>query len=190
MGFSLKELVRAITLTHLLPFSHRPPLPAAFSSPPHCLFSRSRSSHCASGTTRLSDYSLNLASHFVLTLTESLILLLLRNPVRPPGVTPRSSVPCRPHTPWYDRWMSIAFASIVQAPPCPIFGRPVHHGIAPSIAARYFSSCPSDPTSRWTPCPPRSHGCSLPATLGFLACSFALRFRTSASVSLTIAAEA
>src|SRR6516164_1956077 len=24
----------------------------------------------------------------------------------------------------------------------------------PSIAARYFSSCPSDSTSRWTPCPP------------------------------------
>jgi len=26
--------------------------------------------------------------------------------------------------------------------------------VSPSIAARYFSSCPSDPTSRWTPCPP------------------------------------
>ena len=24
----------------------------------------------------------------------------------------------------------------------------------PSITARYFSSCPSDSTSRWTPCPP------------------------------------
>ena len=28
-------------------------------------------------------------------------------------------------------------------------------GVTPSITARYFSSCPSDPTSRWTPCPPK-----------------------------------
>src|SRR5919106_6339761 len=28
------------------------------------------------------------------------------------------------------------------------------NGVAPSITARYFSSCLSDPTSRWTPCPP------------------------------------
>jgi hypothetical protein len=27
---------------------------------------------------------------------------------------------------------------------------------APSITARYFSSCPSDPISRWTPCPPQN----------------------------------
>src|SRR5713101_3641011 len=27
-------------------------------------------------------------------------------------------------------------------------------GVTPSITARYFSSCPSDSTSRWTPCPP------------------------------------
>lgn len=47
-----------------------------------------------------------------------------------------------------------AFASIVQARPDPIFGRPVHHRVAPSITARYFSSCPSDSTSRWTPFPP------------------------------------
>jgi hypothetical protein len=26
----------------------------------------------------------------------------------------------------------------------------------PSITARYFSSCPSDSTSRWTPCPPET----------------------------------
>src|SRR6202051_4035938 len=29
-------------------------------------------------------------------------------------------------------------------------------GWAPSITARYFSSCPSDSTSRWTPCPPEN----------------------------------
>ena len=27
--------------------------------------------------------------------------------------------------------------------------------VSPSTTARYFSSCPSDPTSRWTPCPPK-----------------------------------
>jgi hypothetical protein len=47
-----------------------------------------------------------------------------------------------------------AFAAIVPARPCPVFGRPVRHGVAPSTTARYFSSSPSDPTSRWTPCPP------------------------------------
>ena len=36
----------------------------------------------------------------------------------------------------------------------PTFGRPVHHGVAPSITARYFSANLSDSTSRWTPCPP------------------------------------
>jgi len=29
--------------------------------------------------------------------------------------------------------------------------------VAPSITARYFSSCPSDSTSRWTPCPPGAY---------------------------------
>ena len=48
-----------------------------------------------------------------------------------------------------------AFAFIVQARPCPTFGRPVHlRGVPPLITARYFSSCPSDSISRWTPCPP------------------------------------
>jgi len=47
------------------------------------------------------------------------------DPASPPGVTYWSSLPCRPHTPWCDGWMSSAFASIVQARPCPIFGRPV-----------------------------------------------------------------
>ncbi len=50
--------------------------------------------------------------------------------------------------------MRNAFAAIVPARPCPIFGRPVHHGVASSITARYFSASPSDSTSRWTPCPP------------------------------------
>lgn len=45
---------------------------------------------------------------------------------RSPQVTYLSSIPCRPHTPWYDEWTSNAFASIMQARPFLIFGRPVH----------------------------------------------------------------
>ena len=53
------------------------------------------------------------------------------------------------------RWVNEnAFVLEVQTRPCPTFGRPVYRGVAPSITARYFSSCPSDSTSRWTPCPP------------------------------------
>src|SRR5271166_5700166 len=51
--------------------------------------------------------------------------------------------------------MRNAFASIVQARPCPTFGRPVRHGVAPSTTARYFSAYPSDSASRRTPCPPK-----------------------------------
>src|SRR5208282_5582737 len=50
--------------------------------------------------------------------------------------------------------MSNAFAPIVRARPCPIFGRPVHPGFPQSITARYFSSNPSDSGSLRTPCPP------------------------------------
>jgi hypothetical protein len=103
---------------------------------------------------QLSDDSPRITSHFVSRLIGSLIPVPPENATSPPGVTPRSSVPCRPHTPWYDGWVRDAFAAIVPARPCPVFGRPVHHGVASSITARYFSASPSDSTSRWTPCPP------------------------------------
>jgi hypothetical protein len=103
---------------------------------------------------QLSDDSPRISSHFVSRLIGSLIPVPPENATSPPGVTPGSSVPCRPHTPWYDGWVRNAFAAIVPARPCPVFGRPVHHGVASSITARYFSASPSDSTSRWTPCPP------------------------------------
>lgn len=49
-----------------------------------------------------------------------------RDFVSSPGVTHQSSLPCRPHTPWCDGLEPNAFASVVQAQPFPIFGRPVH----------------------------------------------------------------
>ena len=51
--------------------------------------------------------------------------------------------------------MRNAFAPIVRARPCPIFGRPVRLRGGPHLTtARYFSSCPSDSRSLRTPCPP------------------------------------
>jgi hypothetical protein len=66
-----------------------------------------------------------------LTLIGSLLPVPPGSSTSPPGVTSWSSVPCRPQTPWYGGWMRDAFASIVQARPCPTFGRPVRHGVAP-----------------------------------------------------------
>jgi hypothetical protein len=51
--------------------------------------------------------------------------------MRSPGVTTCSSAPCRPHTPWSERWMGSAFVAIVPTRPCPLFGRPVHRRGSP-----------------------------------------------------------
>lgn len=99
------------------------------------------------------------------------------NRTRSPGVTPRSSIPCRPHTPWCDGWMSSAFAPIVRARPCPIFGRPVRPGVAASATARYFSSCLSDSASRRTPCPPKQYQRWLQVRLNWVRLSPACPFR-------------
>ena len=60
-------------------------------------------------------------------------------------------------------------------------------GQPPSTTARYFSSCPSDSTSRWTPCPPERYkkvapepalavsGFRLRARLGFVIPAFSPR---------------
>src|SRR6202035_1101049 len=84
------------------------------------------------------------------------------------------------------RWVNEnAFASIVQARPCPTFGRPVPlRGSPPSITARYCSSCPSDSTSRWTPCPPEN--CRLMASgPPWLVSGFRFRARLGFSIPST-----
>jgi hypothetical protein len=114
---------------------------------------RSHSFRCAYGTIRLSDYSHGIVSHFAFT---------YRVPY--PGA---AREPCEfswghalifhtvPSANTLVRWVNEnAFASIVQARPCPTFGRPVRLRMAPSTTARYCSANPSDSTSRWTPCPP------------------------------------
>src|SRR5216683_6982747 len=50
-------------------------------------------------------------------------------------------------------------------------------GITPSITARYFSSCPSDSTSRWTPCPPEYNKRWLQVGLGCVQLSPSCPFR-------------
>src|SRR5215472_4874155 len=66
----------------------------------------------------------------------------------PPEVTPCSSLPCRPHT--LVRWVNEnAFASIVQARPCPTFGRPVHlrgspHRLQPATSPHALQIPPCD----------------------------------------------
>ena len=82
------------------------------------------------------------------------------------------------------RWVDeIAFASVVQARPCPTFGRPVRHGVAPSTTARYCSANPSDPTSRWAPCPPQFRRGGSRSTLAVS--SFRLRARVGVSIPAT-----
>ena len=50
-------------------------------------------------------------------------------------------------------------------------------GVAPSITARYFSACPSDSTSQWTPCPPENCKWWLQVRLGCVRLSLSCPFR-------------
>lgn len=77
------------------------------------------------------------------------------------------------------RWVNEnAFAPIVRARPCPTFGRPVYpRSGSPLITARYFSAYPSDSTSRWTPCPPKSCRNRLQVHLGCFQLSPSCPFR-------------
>ena len=108
---------------------------------------------------RSSDFSPNTSRPFAFWAYRRAFArrsLHAEHPMRSPGVTPCSSAPCRPHTPWSEGWMDNAFVAIVPTRPCPpLWPTGSSSGWLPSIAARSFSSCPSDSTSRWTPCPPR-----------------------------------
>ena len=101
-------------------FASRLPQPARLP------LARSRGFHRASGTIRLSDDSSGLTSHFALRLIGSLI-------PAPPGNQHEPSwghvqiFRTVPSANTLVRWVNEnAFASIVQARPCPTFGRPVH----------------------------------------------------------------
>ena len=153
LGLSRKELIRAIGLTRSRAVSLRPPCRPT--SPAHPA--------AALAVERLSP---SVRYYSVVRLLARHRLPLRRQTYRS-AYLGASRGPCEvswghvwlfrtvPSAHTLMRWVDgNAFAPIVQARPCPIFGRPVHHGIAPSITARYCSSYPSDSTSRWTPCPP------------------------------------
>ena len=125
LGLSLKELIRVMDLAHPRHDSTdnlcQPPSPARSAADR----SVTRLSP-ASGTIRLSDDSSGLTSHFALRLIGSLI-------PAPPGNQHEPSwghvqiFRTVPSANTLVRWVNEnAFASIVQARPCPTFGRPVH----------------------------------------------------------------
>ena len=60
-------------------------------------------------------------------------------------------------------------------------------GWPPSITARYFSSCPSDSTSRWTPCPPGTASGGSRSALAVS--SFRLRARLGFSIPSSLPAR-
>ncbi len=143
---------------------------------------RSRGFRHASGTTRPSDSSTGIPSHFALAYRGS-----CRGATRGPAEVSQGhalvfrTVPSA-HT--LVRWVDeSAFASIVQARPCPTFGRPVRHGVAPLTTARYCSASPSDPTSRWAPCPPQLFRDGFRSTLAVS--GFRLRARVGISIPTT-----
>ena len=142
-----------MTLTHSFPASHRPPLPTDFPGPPG---RRSRGHPAFTGLEVL--FGCPIARRACLPTS------LYAYRVGCPGATRKHDEPSWGHVQIFRtvplantlvrRVGKNAFAVIVPARPCPVFGRPIHHGVAPSITARYFSASPSDSTSRWTPCPP------------------------------------
>src|SRR5262249_53356310 len=89
----------------LRPVSLQLPSPAAFPGP---LGRRSRGHagcHRASGTRRLSDSSRGFAPHCASAYRVA-YPAPPRTSARPPAVTPQSSAPSRPHTPWCEECTS------------------------------------------------------------------------------------
>lgn len=74
---------------------------------------------------------------------------------RSPWVTHASSPPCRPHTPWDAGEEPMRLRLPRAGSTIPRLGPTgSSSGSLPSMTTRWFSAGPSDPTSRWAPCPP------------------------------------
>ena len=162
------------------------PVPTVFAGrlpqPTRLPLVRSRRFRHASGTTRPSDSSTSVPSHFAHAYRVG-----CRGATRGLAeVSQGHALVFRTVPSAYTlvRWVDeSAFASIVQARPCPTFGRPVRHGVAPSTTARYCSANPSDPTSRWAPCPPQFRRGGSRSTLAVS--GFRLRARLGVSIPAT-----
>jgi len=154
MGLSLMELFHDIILTPLVYSLSPTTLANRLPQPTRLPISRSHGFHRASGTIRLSDYSHSIVSPFAHAYGVP-YLVATQEPCESSwghALIFRTVPPANTLVRWVDE---NAFAFIVQAQPCPTFGRPVRHRMAPSTTARHFSANPSDSTSRWTPCPPK-----------------------------------
>jgi hypothetical protein len=152
--FSKRTYPRHCPCSSFLLFRFQPPLPAAFPSPPGChLRGRGAFAPLQVLFGRPTTHTALLPTS-PLRLIGSLIAMPLANCMSPPGVTLNSSVPCHPQTPWCDGWMRTPSPLQCGLDLAPSLADRFINGVAPSITARYFSSCPSDSTSRWTPCPP------------------------------------
>jgi hypothetical protein len=80
----------------------------------------------ASGTAPSSDFSPDPGGPFACSAYRPAFAqrsLHAKHPMRSPAVTPCSSAPCRPHTPWFEGWMDRAFVAIVPTRPCPLYGQ-------------------------------------------------------------------
>ena len=125
LGLSLKELFRVIALAHLTSWLAPITFASRLPQPTRLPIARSRGFHRASGTIRLSDDSPGITSHFADAYR-----------VAYPDATREPNEPSWGHAQIFRtvpsantliRWVNEnAFASIVQARPCPTFGRPVH----------------------------------------------------------------
>ena len=129
------------------------PLTGAFwaTSPPPLIETIPRLSPRFLSTVGHSDFSHDIPGDFA----GSLLIRPGTRPVerdrtRSPGVTRAPSPPCRPHTPCCVQrpkyFLRLYSAGSVAAG----LGRPVS---PVSATARRFAANPSDPTSRWAPCP-------------------------------------
>jgi len=142
------ELFLLHVLTLWLSASSQPSSPAAFPDPLPSPIARSRGFHRAWGTTRQSDYSPGIASHFALAYRVT-YLGATREPCefsRGHALFFRTVPPANTLVRWVNE---CAFASIVQARPCPTFGRPVHlrgspHRLRPGTSPHALRIPPRD----------------------------------------------
>src|SRR6516162_10838436 len=129
------------------------PLTGAFwaTSPPPLIETIPRLSPRFLSTVGHSDFSHGIPGDFA----GSLLIRPGTRPVerdrtRSPGVTRAPSPPCRPHTPCCVQRPKYFLRPYSAGSVAAGLGRPVS---PVSATARRFAANPSDPTSRWAPCP-------------------------------------
>src|SRR6516225_9732990 len=152
---TISPLVPTHRLLHVASHSRRDPFPltGAFwaTSPPPLIETIPRLSPRFLSTVGHSDFSHDIPGDFA----GSLLIRPGTRPVeqdrtRSPGVTRAPSPPCRPHTPCCVQRPKYFLRPYSAGSVAAGLGRPV----SPlSATARRFAANPSDPTSRWAPCP-------------------------------------